>query len=95
MNYPALIDGEAGAYGVAFPDLPGIVAMGDTLAEAVCHAETALEDYAIEAERDGMALMPPKRFGIHQSSRRLHPDLDSPGPPQIAAHPIGSVHPSI
>ena len=40
MNYPALIDGEAGAYGVAFPDLPGIVAMGDTLAEAVCHAET-------------------------------------------------------
>ena len=59
MNYPALIDGEAGAYGVAFPDLPGIVAMGDTLAEAVCHAETALQDYAIEAERDGMALTPP------------------------------------
>ena len=59
MNYPALIDGEEGAYGVAFPDLPGIVAMGNTLDEAVCHAETALQDYAIEAERDGMGLTPP------------------------------------
>ena len=27
-RYPALIDGETGACGVTFPDLPGIVAMG-------------------------------------------------------------------
>ena len=27
-RYPALIDGEKGTYGVTFPDLPGIVAMG-------------------------------------------------------------------
>ena len=27
LRYPALIDGEDGAYGVTFPDLPGVVAM--------------------------------------------------------------------
>ncbi len=60
MNrYPALIDGEKGAYGVTFPDLPGIVAMGLTIEEAVAHAEEALRDYAIEAGKDGSALEPP------------------------------------
>ena len=37
-RYPALIDGETGAYGVTFPDLPGIVAMGATLDEALLNA---------------------------------------------------------
>ena len=58
-RYPALIDGAKGAYGVAFPDLPGIVAMGATLEEAMLNAEAALQDAALEAERDGMALSPP------------------------------------
>lgn len=60
MNrYPALIDGEEGAYGVTFPDLPGIVAMGSTMEEAMTHAEEALRDYAIEAVNDGSVLRPP------------------------------------
>ena len=59
MKYPALIDGEAGAYGVSFPDLPGIVAMGYTLDEAMRHAEEALQDYVIESEKDGLPLTPP------------------------------------
>ena len=50
-RYPALIDGAAGAYGVTFPDLPGIVAMGKTLDDALVNAEEALRDYAIEAEK--------------------------------------------
>ena len=45
MEYPALIDGEAGAYGVVFPDLPGCVAMGSTVDEALRHAEEALRDW--------------------------------------------------
>ena len=53
LEYPALVDGEPGAYGVAFPDLPGICAMGYTVAEALAHAEEALLDYAIETEKDG------------------------------------------
>ena len=58
-RYPALIDGESGAYGVTFPDLPGIVAMGATMDEALVNAEVALRDYAFEAERDGAAVEPP------------------------------------
>lgn len=60
MNrYPALIDGESGAYGITFPDLPGIVAMGVSLDEAMINAEEALRDYALEAERDGVDVTPP------------------------------------
>ena len=59
VRYPALIDGEKGAYGVAFPDLPGIVAMGDTIDEALMNAEEALRDYAIETEMDGDLIVQP------------------------------------
>lgn len=58
-RYPAWIDGERGSYGVSFPDLPGIVAMGTTVDEALLHAEEALRDYVIETERDGEPITPP------------------------------------
>ena len=56
MEYPALIDGEDGAYGVVFPDIPGVAAMGHTIEEAIRNAGDALRDYAIEAEADGEEL---------------------------------------
>lgn len=59
IQYPALIDGEGGAYGVVFPDIPGIAAMGDTVAEALVNAEAALVDYVVEAEADGEELAEP------------------------------------
>ena len=59
MRYPAIIEGGGDDYGIWFPDLPGIVAMGGTLDEAICNAQEALDDYAIEAERDGFSLMTP------------------------------------
>ena len=59
IRYPALIDGEEGAYGVTFPDLPGIVAMGATVDQALMRAEEALRDYVLEAQRDGDAVKPP------------------------------------
>jgi len=58
-RYPALIDGATGAYGVTFPDLPGVVAMGSTIDEALVHAEEALHDYVLEADKDGDDLVPP------------------------------------
>ena len=58
-RYPALIDGETGACGVTFPDLPGIVAMGAALDEALLNAEEALRDYATETEKDGQPLVVP------------------------------------
>ena len=54
IAYPALIDGEPGAYGVSFPDLPGVVAMGDAPDEAVRNAANALRDYAAESAADGL-----------------------------------------
>ncbi len=59
LRYPALIDGENGAYGVSFPDLPGVVAMGGTMDQALVNAEDALRDYAIETEKDGEARISP------------------------------------
>ena len=58
-RYPALIDGAPGAYGVTFPDLPGIVAMGNTLDDALVNAEEALRDYAIEAENHDEEVIAP------------------------------------
>lgn len=58
-RYPALIDGEKGAYGVSFPDLPGVVAMGKTIDEAMAQGEEALRDYAIETGKRGAELTPP------------------------------------
>ncbi len=52
-RYPAFVDGETGAYGVAFPDIPGIVAMGETMDDALVNAEEALRDYVTETARDG------------------------------------------
>lgn len=59
IRYPALIDGGRGAYGVSFPDLPGVVAMGATIDDALLRAEEALRDYAAETERDGDEPVPP------------------------------------
>ena len=58
-GYPALIDGEKGTWGVTFPDLPGIVAMGASVDDVLVNAEEALRDYVIAAEEAGDAITPP------------------------------------
>ena len=60
-EYPAIVDGEKDAYGVTFPDLPGIVAMGETVEEALANAKEALLDYAIESDADAEDLVSPSR----------------------------------
>ena len=62
IRFPALIDGDEGAYGVVFPDIPGVGAMGHTVDEALLNAEDALRDYATETERDGDELALPSPF---------------------------------
>ena len=58
VAYPALIDGEEGAYGVVFPDL-GVGAMGNTIDEAILNAEDVLRDYVAEMEKSGWPVAPP------------------------------------
>ena len=55
---PASLDGEHGSYGVSFPDVPGIVALGATVDEALMHAEEPLRDRMAETERSGDAVTP-------------------------------------
>lgn len=45
-SFFAILDGEAGAFGVTFPDLPACVAMGDTRETAIVNAVDALRDWA-------------------------------------------------
>ena len=59
MKYPALIDGEAGAYGAVFPDLPGCVAMGDTLEAVIRNAEDAMRDWIASMEANGQRVPEP------------------------------------
>ena len=53
MRYPAFIEGGGVDYGVAFPDLPGCVAMGCTLDEALGNAQDALQDWMNSMEEHG------------------------------------------
>ena len=59
MRYPAIIDGEEGAYGVSFPDIPGVVAMGESIDAAMAAAVDALADAARELAHEGKELPPP------------------------------------
>ena len=60
VKYPAVIDGERGAYGVVVPDIPGVCCgMGETVDEALADAEEALAEFVIMLEEDGRAVPPP------------------------------------
>ena len=58
-RYPALLDGSEGAYGVVFPDLPGCLAMGQTVDDALLNAEDALRDYVTEMLKAGRNVQEP------------------------------------
>lgn len=53
IRYVALIDGEAGAYGVVIPDLPGCAAMGVSVEEAMVNAVDAMREWAEVVEETG------------------------------------------
>jgi predicted RNase H-like HicB family nuclease len=59
-RYTALIDGEKGAYGVSFPDLPGCVAMGSTVDDALMAAAEALREFDADAATAGAKLTAPR-----------------------------------
>jgi predicted RNase H-like HicB family nuclease len=59
-RYTALIDGEAGAYGVHFPDLPGCVAMGASIEDAMFNAAEALREFAADVTIRASALPAPR-----------------------------------
>ncbi len=59
-RYVALVDGEAGAYGVIVPDLPGCTSGGATTDDALHHAIEAVRLWAEDAIADGEELPAPR-----------------------------------
>ena len=72
MQYPVLIESEDGVYGVVFPDLPGCVAVGLTMDEALRNAEEAVRDWIECTEEAGDACPPPARQRLSKY-RRITP----------------------
>ena len=59
-RYAVLIDGEAGAYGVVFPELAGCTAMGVTAEAALAHAVDSLRDWVEATEALGVHVPHPR-----------------------------------
>ena len=62
MRYPALIEGGGKDYGVLFPDLPGCMAMGKTLEEAISNAEEAMIEWMDSMRERGLPIASPSAF---------------------------------
>ena len=58
VRYPAILDGKRGAYGVVVPDI-GACAMGETVDEALAHAEECLADMVELMIQDGETVPSP------------------------------------
>lgn len=86
LRYAAILDGDAGAYGVTFPDLPGIAAMGETVEDALANAEEALRDYVTETERDGVPVAeasPMEKVQPPEGSTLTAIPVTAPNAPQL------------
>ena len=69
MIYPVLIDGERGAFGVTFPDLPGCTAMGETVEAALVSAASAAREWARVVTANGELVPGPRTVAeLHQEA---------------------------
>lgn len=78
LNIHPLPDDEGGGYLVTFPDLPGCVADGDTIDEAVTEARDAFAAWTMAELADKDALPAPKADSgpfVLRVSRTLHLQL--------------------
>ena len=57
--YPAIFHAEGGGYWVEFPDLPGCVTEGNSVAEAVAEASSALGGFLCSLMDRGVAMPTP------------------------------------
>lgn len=73
MRYPIAIElgDDQHAYGVVVADLPGCFSAGDTLDEAIAHAEEAILLYLEDAMDEGKAPPAPSMLADLQSSKEF------------------------
>lgn len=70
-SYFALIDEEGGKFGISFPDLPGCVAMADSLDEAADAAREALTLYLSELVKAGEEAPAPRGFAALRADKEV------------------------
>lgn len=66
-----VVDGEPGAYGVSFPDLPGCVSVGDTLQEVARNAEEALQMHVDAMIDEGIPVPEPRALDQIQADPEI------------------------
>jgi|GEM_PF-194418 len=74
-NYFALIDEADGSFGVSFPDLPGCVAMADTLDGAADAAREALALFLDELVSDGSEIPLARSFATLRATKDVRSAL--------------------
>lgn len=71
MNIRPLSPKEGGGYLVEFTDLPGCIADGETIEEALKEAEDALKAWLSAAKADGVQIPKPNSHRIYSGQFRL------------------------
>ena len=78
INIHPIPDDEGGGYLLTFPDLPGCIADGETIDEAVAEARDAFAAWAMAEQADKGALPTPKTYSgsfVLRVSKTLHTQL--------------------
>lgn len=66
--FPAQIEGKEGSYSVWFPDFPGCVSAGDTIAETIENAHEALAFHVAGMIEDGEQIPEPSEPRLEEGS---------------------------
>lgn len=78
INISPIPDDEGGGYLVTFPNLPGCIADGETIDEAVAEARDAFAAWAMAEQADKGELPTPKSYSgqfVLRVSKTLHMQL--------------------
>jgi predicted RNase H-like HicB family nuclease len=78
-RYGAIVDGKKGAYGVVIPDLPGCLAMGKTVDEALRNAASAAVEWAELAKAKGISFPKPRSLEELHRDPEVRADLAEGG----------------
>lgn len=84
LTYLAVLEPSEDSYGVFFPDLPGCISLGDTIAEAQENAQEALSLHIYGMEKDGDTIPKPSTALSKEDSDgcivvpvTIYPDLEA------------------
>jgi predicted RNase H-like HicB family nuclease len=74
-RYIGIVDGEKGAYGIVFPDLPGCTSMGETIDQVVRNAVEAVRMWVEDALSDGEAVPEARTIDDLMREREIREDV--------------------